>query len=334
LAWEPKSIRDRADRRGKHVHRSGSTEHPDRDQHRDEVGNDPNGGRKSVFGPFDEFFIYFYFTNGSNEDDRKDDQRDRRRRKDLRNSNEGRFHYTASPFASRTGKNRSIARVKMIPTIRLTNVARNVGIIMSVGFAEPSVSRIAMTVAGTSVSAVVLIVRNMHIAFVAVPATGFNLFSSSIALRPSGVAAFESPRKFAVMFITMAPIAGWSGGTSGNTRTITGFTIFDKSRTSPAASAIFIIPSQSAITPMSPIASSTAVFAIFKIPSSATLARMRKWTVGGRNFRFPPLAKVAVSNAVRPTIFVGSPLAAAASLSTGGTFAGSVSVSVPVRGSA
>src|ERR1044071_374516 len=99
-------------------------------------------------------------------------------------------------------------RVNATPKIRLTSVARNVGIMMSVGFDEPIVRRIAMTVAGTSVSAVVLIVRNMHIAFVAVPATGLSLFSSSIALRPSGVAAFERPRKFAVMFITIAPIAG------------------------------------------------------------------------------------------------------------------------------
>src|SRR5438067_280640 len=99
-------------------------------------------------------------------------------------------------------------RVNAMPRMRLTNVAKNVGMIMSVGFDEPSVRRIAITVAGTSVSAVVLIVRNMHIAFVAVPATGLSLFSSSIALSPSGVAAFESPRKFAVMFITIAPIAG------------------------------------------------------------------------------------------------------------------------------
>src|ERR1035437_2164811 len=99
-------------------------------------------------------------------------------------------------------------RVKKIPSIRLTNVAKNVGIIMSVGFVEPSVKRMAMTVAGTSVSAVVLIVRNMHMALVAVPATGLSLLSSSIAFSPSGVAAFDRPRKFAAMFMTIAPIAG------------------------------------------------------------------------------------------------------------------------------
>src|SRR4051812_4940377 len=101
-----------------------------------------------------------------------------------------------------------MSRVNITPRIRLTNVARNVGMMMSVGFELPRVSRIAITVAGTSVNAVVLIVRNMHMGFVAVPATGLSLLSSSIALSPSGVAAFERPRKFAVMFITIAPMAG------------------------------------------------------------------------------------------------------------------------------
>src|ERR1017187_5959631 len=124
-------------------------------------------------------------------------------------------------------------RVNKIPSIKLTKVARKVGTMMSVGLAEPRVSRIAITVAGTSVSAVVLIVRNMHIAFVAVPATGFSLLSSSIAFNPSGVAAFESPRKFAVMFITIAPMAGWSGGTSGKTRVMIGLTTLASNITRP-----------------------------------------------------------------------------------------------------
>src|SRR5205823_671514 len=104
----------------------------------------------------------------------------------------GAFHYTASMddrSSGLIGKNRSMNRVNITPRIRLTNVARNVGMIISVGLALPSVRRIAMTVAGTSVSAVVLMVRNMHIAFVAVPACGLSLFNSSIALSPRGVAA-------------------------------------------------------------------------------------------------------------------------------------------------
>src|SRR5579872_2197922 len=115
--------------------------------------------------------------------------------------------------------------LKSTPQISAMMVAIKVGMIISVGVFEPSDKRIAMTVAGISVIALVLIVRNMHMAFVAVPAFGFNLLSSSIAFNPSGVAAFDNPKKFAAIFESIAPIAGCSGGTSGNNLTMIGFAI-------------------------------------------------------------------------------------------------------------
>src|ERR1043165_2232060 len=130
--------------------------------------------------------------------------------------------------------------LKNTPQMSAISVARNVGMIISVGVFDPSERRMAITVAGIKVMALVLIVRNMHMAFVAVPAFGFNLFNSSIAFNPNGVAALESPRKFAAIFDSIAPIAGCSGGTSGNNLTISGLANFASKVINPAASAIFI----------------------------------------------------------------------------------------------
>src|SRR5512140_1908017 len=96
-------------------------------------------------------------------------------------------------------------RLKNTPQVSATTVAMNVGTMMSDGLCEPRETRIAITVAGMIVMALVLIVRNMHIASVAVPACLFNLLSSSIALRPSGVAALERPSMLAAMFESIAP---------------------------------------------------------------------------------------------------------------------------------
>ena len=59
--------------------------------------------------------------------------------------------------------------LKIIPHVKAISVAMNVGIIISDGFFDPSESLTAITVAGIKVMALVLIVKNMHIAFVAVP---------------------------------------------------------------------------------------------------------------------------------------------------------------------
>ncbi len=75
---------------------------------------------------------------------------------------------------------------------------------------------------GNTATPAVLIARNRHIAFVAVCFSSLSVWSSAIAFNPKGVAAFVRPTTFAAMFITIAPIAGCSAGTSGKSRTRTG----------------------------------------------------------------------------------------------------------------
>jgi len=84
---------------------------------------------------------------------------------------------------------------------------RDVPIIIA-GSALPADALNAIAVAGISVIPAVFIAKKVHIEFVAVPFSGFSLSSSSIALRPKGVAALPNPRKFAEIFIIIAPIAG------------------------------------------------------------------------------------------------------------------------------
>src|SRR4029077_13082162 len=101
-------------------------------------------------------------------------------------------------------------------------VAIKVDPTIPVGFFEPLMARILMAVAGTSWMELVLIARKVHIAFVATPCLVFSSFSWLMARRPSGVAALLTPSMLAAMFMTMEPIAGWSGGTSANSRDRTG----------------------------------------------------------------------------------------------------------------
>ena len=99
-------------------------------------------------------------------------------------------------------------------------------------------------------------------ALVAVSLSGLIPWSSSMAFNPSGVAAFPNPRILADIFNTIEPMAGWSSGTSGNRRRVIGRSPFAIRRMSPDSSAIFIMPNQSAIIPMRPIAKFTATLAI------------------------------------------------------------------------
>ena len=79
---------------------------------------------------------------------------------------------------------------------------------MAVGRVDPDAARIAIAVAGINCTELVLIARNVHIAFVATPARGLSVSRSRIARKPRGVAAFPRPSMFADMFITIDPIAG------------------------------------------------------------------------------------------------------------------------------
>src|SRR5271154_5525452 len=93
---------------------------------------------------------------------------------------------------------------------------------MAVGLLERFCASRTMTVTGMRVMELVLMARNMHIALVAVPGRGLSFSSSFMARRPIGVAALLRPRMLAAMFISIAPMAGCSGGTSGNNQSITG----------------------------------------------------------------------------------------------------------------
>src|SRR6202011_2369963 len=107
-------------------------------------------------------------------------------------------------------------------TVAAQSVAKNAVPTITVGRADPAAARIAIAVAGISCTELVLIARNVHIAFEATPGRGFSDSKSRMARRPSGVAAFPSPSIFAAMFMSIEPIAGWSGGTSGNNPCIHG----------------------------------------------------------------------------------------------------------------
>ena len=71
-------------------------------------------------------------------------------------------------------------------------------------------------VVGINCTAAVFRTANMHMASLAELQFLFTFCNSFIARIPRGVAAFPSPRKFAVKFITIDVIAGLFLGTSGN----------------------------------------------------------------------------------------------------------------------
>jgi hypothetical protein len=110
------------------------------------------------------------------------------------------------------------------------------------------------------VSPEVLSTRNMIWAFVAVSLSGFSSCSSFIALRPSGVAALSSPSMLAAKFMMTDPMAGCSGGTSGNRRRKNGRTTVAIAPIAPPRSPTFMRPSHRVSTPVSPMEISNAVF--------------------------------------------------------------------------
>ena len=122
-------------------------------------------------------------------------------------------------------------------------------------------------------------------ALVAVPGRGLRDSKSRIARSPSGVAALARPSMLAAMFITMAPMAGCSGGTSGNKRVSTGRRARASTRTKPDLSASRIMPSHKAITPASGRARS--------ITAKRAMFRARSVTVG--NWPFQPPSATAPS---------------------------------------
>ncbi len=110
--------------------------------------------------------------------------------------------------------------------------------------------------------------KKVHIAFVAVPGRGLIRSRCPIAFSPIGVAALPKPSMLAAMFMTMAPMAGCSGGTSGKRNRMMGRKARARTLTSPERSARRMTPIQTASVPTKGrTTSTTADFA----PSSAPL---------------------------------------------------------------
>ena len=137
------------------------------------------------------------------------------------------------------------------------------------GSAEPAAARRPITPVGSRVTLEVLMARNSTMALVAVPLTGLSRSSSCMARMPKGVAALPRPSTLAEMFMIIAPMAGCSGGTSGNIRVISGRTSRAMVTSRPAASPTFMTPKNSAMTPIRPMASSTAL----RAPSMTAVVR-------------------------------------------------------------
>src|SRR5713101_6687171 len=104
--------------------------------------------------------------------------------------------------------NRSKNFAETTATVAAQSVAKNAVPTMTVGLADPEAAKIAIAVVGTNCTELVLIAKNVHIAFEATPGRGLSVSRSRIARRPSGVAALPRPSMFAAMFINIEPIAG------------------------------------------------------------------------------------------------------------------------------
>ena len=141
-------------------------------------------------------------------------------------------------------------------------VANSVVGTMPAGSCDPAAALSAMMPVGSKVTLDVLMARNRAMALVAVPLFSLSLSSSCMARMPNGVAALPSPRTLADILRIMAPMAGCSGGTSGNRRCIKGRTRRAIMTSSPPASATFIKPKNSAMTPTRPMDRVTAASAV------------------------------------------------------------------------
>ena len=126
---------------------------------------------------------------------------------------------------------------------------------------------------GNTVIADVLMARKRTIASDAVWELRLSLASSVIAFRPKGVAAFPSPSMLDAMFITMAPMAGWSGGTSGNRRRSKGARRRAIQSRRPPSKAIRTRPSMNIMPPTRPMTSWMASLVPSKRPWVTSIMR-------------------------------------------------------------
>ncbi len=133
------------------------------------------------------------------------------------------------------------------------------------GSAAPICARTVKMVAGMTVTADVLMTRKRIISSLAVCLSGFSSCSSSMALRPRGVAALSSPSMLAAMFMTMLPVAGCPAGMPGKSRRSRGPNNRATRSTAPPRSPMRMMPNHRQMTPVRPSAILKAVSAMSKV---------------------------------------------------------------------
>ena len=99
-----------------------------------------------------------------------------------------------------------------------------------------------ITVVGIIVTDAVFNTKNVIIEREATSLLLFNLFSSLIAFKPKGVAAFPNPNIFMTIFEDIYPIEGSPSGISGNIILTTLDNFFYIISSNPEVAAIFIVP--------------------------------------------------------------------------------------------
>lgn len=136
---------------------------------------------------------------------------------------------------------------------------KSAGSMISIGDSLPCSLLSIATVVGIRVTAAAFRTTKRTISSDAVPSAAFDSsFRRDIASSPNGVAALPSPKRFAVMFIDIAFIAGESFLSLGKRNRSTGESARLIILVSPDFSAMFIIPLQKVIIPISFKHSSTA----------------------------------------------------------------------------
>ncbi len=136
---------------------------------------------------------------------------------------------------------------------------KSAGSIISIGDSLPCSLLSIATVVGIRVTADALRTTKRTISLDAVlSAASVSSLRRDIASSPNGVAALPSPKRFAVMFIDIAFIAGESFLSLGNKSRSTGESARLMILVSPDFSATFIIPLQKVMIPISFKHSSTA----------------------------------------------------------------------------
>lgn len=136
------------------------------------------------------------------------------------------------------------------------------GTITEKGAMDPAALRNVSSVVGMSVMEAVLMTTNIHMLSVAVSGERFCFCSFSMAESPRGVAALESPKRFAVILITMACRALLPSGSEGNKKRINGESKRSIFAVMPASSATDKSPVHRHIIPKRDNTSSTA----FSVP--------------------------------------------------------------------